>query len=354
VAALLGAALFAHRPAPSGRPGRAGRAPEAPRTASPETVARVFAADAAGAPPAPTLLDRLRSALAELSDEDLLDVRRRLVRMLEDDPARIAELAALFEIEADPDLLEILAEALAGNAQAVSDPAVVAAMLRSAEGPGLEARRGAALQFLQKLPAADPRADDVVLRLARDESGSREFRLGALAAAAAWMQNQPDGAERLWRPVLGTAAAARDSEVRGHAIQAVALLDRPAGAELVSALAPFLRDASAENRALAAMGLGAASPDARASASALIEGAIAVERSAGLQRGLLLHLVRASGPGAEASLARVESAHPSLAADARDYIEILKSQRDPVRVWEEKQRRDAARGVVPGAEEHTD
>jgi len=323
----------------------------APR--DPERVERMFRETAERFPVRP-LLDRLRESLATLGEEDLLDVRRRLAKLLEDDPARIADLLASFDAETDEDMLLLLAETIGGNAAALATPAVVEAMVRAAETGSVPARRGAALLVLMQLPQHDARAADVVLRLAGAEGEHRDLRVSALSAVAAWMQTHPGGDARFSGAVLGIARAASDGEVRGHAIQAVSLLARPAGAETVESLATFLKDGAPETRALAAMGLGNPSEDARGAAVRHLEGAIAAEAGAEGQRGILIHLVRAAGGEFEASLGRVAAQNPRLETDVRDYLEILKGERDPARVWEEKQRRDLARGVVPGADTHTD
>lgn len=358
--ALAGLAALAFRPgvreAPPKKRAVAARPAESrveTGRSRPELVAEIFAA-AAEAPAWRILVERLRRSLADLSEEDLLDVRRRLARLLEEDPARARDLAALFAEETSEDLLLILADVLGADPAATADPAVLESMIRIAGEPGLASRRGGALQFLLRLPAADARAAEAAFRVAGSEEEPRELRMAALAAAAAWMQNHPEGEARHSGAVLEVARAARDPEVRGHAIQALALLDRPAAAGTVEALAPFLRDASAENRGLAAMALGGAGQEARAAAAGHLEAAISQERSAALARGMLIHAVRAAGPEAGDLLRRIGERSPALAADARDYLEILRTERDPLRVWEEKQKRDFARGAVAGADEHTD
>lgn len=339
------------RPARGAAPAAGAAAPEGRR--DPERVERIFrAAEDRG--PLRSLVDRLRESLAALGEEDLLDVRRRLAKLLEAEPARLSELLQAFESESDEDVLALLAETIGGDAAAMANPAVVEAMIRMAEGAAVPARRGAALLVLLKLPQHDARAEAAVLRLARSESEPRDLRVSALAALAAWMQTHPGGDARLAETVLGVARAAGDGEVRGHAIQAVALLARPAAAETVESLAGFLRDPSPENRALAALGLGNPSGEARGAAVRHLEAAIAGESAAEAQRGMLIHLVRAAGADAEGALGRVAAQHPRLDADVRDYLEILRGERDAARVWEEKQRRDFARGAVPGADAHSD
>lgn len=318
-----------------------------------ESVAKLFAVEKEPAP-ARTLVDRLRRNFSALNDEEILHARAALARLLEDRPETAAELASLFEQEADEDVLLVLAQVLGGNAAAMADPAVIGAMVRVAESGTIPAGRGGALLVLMNLPRPDDRVSEAVIRLARSEAEHRDLRASAIAAAAAWMQNHPAGSVPLAQALIDVARSAADGDVRGHALQAVALVELPADASRIEAMAPFLRDPEAKNRSLAALALGGAAPEAREGAVRHLEGAIGSERSEEAQRGILIHLVRAAGPGAEAALARLRDQAPRLAADVRDYLEILALERDPAKVWELKLQRDLSRGVVPGADTHTD
>ncbi len=356
--ALLGAGFLL------GRPGK--EAPAPPRPAAVrvfpgapaegvirESVIRHFEV---GKEPDPlrTLAERLRASFGELNDAEILHARDRLARLLEERPGAALELALLFEQETDEDVLLLLAQVLGADADAMAEPAVVDLMARIAESGKVPAGRGGALLVLMNLPRLDDRVTRTVLGLAGSAAEHPDLRASAIATAAAWMQAHPEGVTPISAALLDVARSATDADLRGHAIQAVSLVDRKLDPGQVESLAAFLGDADARTRSLAALGLGSVSAEARPAALRHLEGAIAVETSAEGQRGLLVHLVRAGGPEAEAALARVGERSPRLAEDVRDYLDLLKTERDPDRLWELKQRRDLARGVVPGADTHTD
>lgn len=306
--------------------------------------------------PAPvrTLAGRLRETFGSLNDAEILHVRDALARLLEERPETAWELASLFEQETDGDVLLLAAQVLGANAAAMSDPAIVDLMVRIAESGKAPAGRGGALMVLMQLPRLDDRVTRSVLGLAGSAAEHRDLRASAIATVAAWMQSHPEGVTPLSATLLDVARSAADAEVRGHAIQAVSLLDRTLDPGQVESLAPFLGDADPRNRSLAALALGGVSAEARPAALRHLEGAIASEKSADGQRGMMIQLVRAGGPETEAALGRVRDQNPRLAADVQDYLEILKAERDPAKVWELKQQRELARGVVQGADDHTD
>lgn len=327
-------------------PGAEAEAPVAP--AAPSLV--TAAAEGLGWTAVLGLLQRGPGAMEE---EEWLRLQRRLARLLEEDPSRAMELVAEFEREVDPDLLALLATILGKDAAAASNPEVVAAMLRAAQSAAEPGRRAAALLMLMNLPQVDDAAVEAVLRLARDDADPG-VRVSAIAAGVAWMQAHPDHAAPLARGLVEVARGSVDDEVRGHAIQGLALMSRPPDADVVEALGLFVRDSNAQNRGLAAMALGGAPAETRDRAVAHLETAASIEPSVETQRGMLIHLVRAAGPGAPDALARLGARVPRLAGDVRDYLEILKVEPDPAKAWELKLARDLARGVVPGAAEHTD
>ncbi len=340
-------AVRAPRKGPGEAPGRA------PQSVVEEQLAKIFESSAREGPDSRAIVDRLRKALAELSEEDTLLAKARLAKFLEENPAERGGLLSAFEAESDPDVLLLLAQTFGGDAASMADPAVAEAMTRIAGSEGLAERRGAACLVLANLADLDERAVNTVFRLVRDEAHGG-VRIDAIGAIAGWMQRFPESAAAFSRQLVGTARGIADPEIRGHAIQAVALLDRGPDADTVFGLAGFLKDGSEQNRALAAMGLGAATGDARASAAKSLEGAVLTESREDTQRGMLIHLVRAAGPDAAETLARVAAGSPRLAADVKDFLEILQTEREPLRVWELKQQRDLARGEVPGADEHSD
>jgi hypothetical protein len=298
------------------------------------------------------VLDLLRRGPGA-SEEEWLRLQRRLARLLEEDPSRAMELLVAFERESDPDLLALLATILGKDAAAAANPEVVSAMLRAAQTGAEPERRAAALLMLMNLPQIDDAAVEAVLRVARDDA-ERGVRISAIAAGVAWMQAHSEFAAPLARGLVEVARGAVDEEIRGHAIQGLALMSRPPDADVVDALGLFVRDSNAQNRGLAAMALGGAPAESRDRAVAHLERAASIESSAETQRGMLIHLVRAAGAEAADALARLGTQVPRLAVDVRDYLEILKVEQDPTKVWELKLARDLARGVVPGAAEHTD
>lgn len=358
-AAILAAVAFL-----AGRPG----APDRPDSRAPRPEPRLERAaserivDAPANPlpvdPGPvqwkSLIDRLRRSLDSMSDVDLLDARVKLAKLLEENPEKISELLAVFERETNEDVLLILAEVIGGDPAAMSNPALVETMIRLSDSGAVPAQRGAALMVLMHLSQLDDRATAVVLRLAGADGEHRDLRITAISTVVAWMQQHPDGEGPLSKSLLGIARSAADDEVRGHAIQGVALLSRPADAETVDSAALILRDPNSQNRALAAMTIGSAGADSRVAAVRHLEGALDAEKMPDVQRGMLIHLVRAAGPEAEATLTRAAQRNPRLLADVQDYLDILKSTTDPMRIWEIKQERDLARGEVPGAQDHSD
>ena len=360
VAAAIGtAAVVALRPAappPGDRPAP-GSAVKAAAPAERLTAGAPPAIRAADLklPPGPIswkpVLDHLRAHLERGGEIDAQDVRARLARILAEHPEGLDELLQLLAREENEDILLILSEVIGNDPAAMASPALLETLLRLAESGTVPAQRGAALLILAHLPRPDARAAACVVRLAGAEAEPRDLRVTAISTVVAWMQQHPAAEPELSRALLGVARAAADAEVRGHALQGLALKERPADAEMVDAVAPFLADANPRNRALAAMALGGAGPEARAAATGHLERALDLEHDPESRRCLLIHLVRAAGPEAESALERAARRHPHLADDVRDYREILAVTSDPVRVWELKMERDLARGAVPGGHE---
>lgn len=259
--------------------------------------------------------------------DDKLWSRAWLVKFLEENPERALELLPRFETETDPEVLDALAEAFS-DPRIAADPRILAAMRRLAEEGDLPARRLAALAVLLNMPEPDT---DLVLRIAKNDA-SNDVRIGALAVAVDWMQTRPD----LARGVLDVANTATDVEVRGHAIQAIALQSVAMPDDVVAGLPRFLSDASEQNRSLAAMAIG----NVRSAwALTTLETAYWSETSADVRREYLIHLVRAGGADALPVLRRL--ADP----DAADYARILESGiTDPVQVFEKKQELDLEAG----------
>lgn len=358
-AAIAAALAFRPSSAPETDPKRPVR-PDARGTSdrtleAPSPLRRTVRAADLEIPPGPvswrSILDRLRTCLAQAVEIDVQDVRARLARLLAENPDHLGELLEVFEREENEDVLWVLSEVIGNDPAAMASPAVLEAMLRLAESGAVPAQRGAALLVLAHLPQPDERATALVTRLAGAEAEHRDLRITAISTVVAWMQQHPSHEPELSRALLGVARAASDDEVRGHALQGLALRERPADAELVASVAAFLADTDPRNRALAAMALGAAAPEVRTQATGHLEHALDLERDPECRRGLLIHLVRAAGPDAPAALDRVARRHPHLAGDARDFQEILAATSDPVRIWELKMERDLTRGVVPGSHE---
>jgi hypothetical protein len=249
--------------------------------------------------------------------DDRLWTRAWLVRYLEEHPE---EALALFAQESDPEILEIIAEAL--------DPVLA---LRFLDGDA--AHRAAALAALQHLNDLSPEARAAVGRLAADGD------IAAMATLVAWIRAHPGERASLGREVLAIARSAQDAEVRGHAIQAVALPDGMP-ADVIEGAAAFLSDPDEQNRTLAAMAVGNSTN--REWALATLETAFGAERSAEVRREMLIHLVRAGREAALPVLERIGDAH------ALEYARILRSGvTDPLEVFERKQELDLERGITP-------
>ncbi len=255
-------------------------------------------------------------------------------------PLLFEDARAAIRRETDIDRLLAATESLFDRADEVKDELLALAADDRPE------RRVAALSALMHLTRVDAAAIEVVLRAARADA-VEDVRIAAIAALSSWMHRLPEHTDGLAHALVGLARTETHDEVRGHAIQGVALLDRRVDA-VVAPMAELARaDRCAQNRALAAMALGGGG----AAAVPHLEAAIAVEPAAENRRAMLMQLVRAGG--AEA-LPRIAAGRPDLAADVRDYLEILRTETDPARVWELKQHRDAERGRAAGADDHDD
>lgn len=273
--------------------------------------------------------------------DDKLWSRAWLVKFLEENPEQALELLARFETETDVETLEALAEAFS-DPRIAGDPRIVAAMLRLAETGDLPARRLAALTVLMNMPEPDAAT---VLRIAKNDA-SNDVRIGALAVTVDWLQNHPTRRADLARGILDVANASSDVEVRGHAIQAIAIQDAAMPEDVLVGMQRFLSDSSDQNRSLAAMALG----NTRSSwAVTTLETAYLSERSPEVRHEFLIHIVRAGGADAIPALRRL--ADP----DAVEYADILASGvTDPVQVFEKKQQMDLEAGRVSPHHEHHD
>jgi hypothetical protein len=257
-------------------------------------------------------------------------------------PRTAAESMRALREEKNIDDLLAAAEELADDVEQYKDELL--ALVRS----DLPARRIAALRLLMQLGDVDATSIEVVLGAARADPES-DVRIAAIAALSSWMQKQPAHTEPLTQALVELARTESHDDVRGHAIQGIALLESPKN--VVEPMAEFARsDRHAQNRALALMALGGSGP----AALPHLEAAIAGESVADNRRAALIHVLRAGRDDAPAALERIAVRHADLASDAREYLEILKTERDPTKVYAIKSQRDEARGHVHGAHEHHD
>jgi hypothetical protein len=299
----------------------------------------------------PAIRTLLRNAL-RANDEAMAGYAQGLLtRSLVEDPNRAAELLAWMDRETDPGTLAALAAAL-GDSGVSGSPAAMAALLKMAQAGDLFDRRQAALGLLARLEVPDAATQAAVLGIARNDPDPR-MQVAAVVTAGAWMGRNPAQIDGLSRRLAQVAQASGHEVVRGNAIQAMALLDKPLPDEVLQSMGTWVRtDPSAQNRGLAAMALGGASAAQRGVALQHLEQAYAAERVPEVRRGLLIHVVRAGRSDAPRVLERIAAADAEARQDVADYLEILRSgETDPDRIWAAKFARDAARGTIPGGEE---
>lgn len=306
-------------------------------------------------PPAPRsvtdALQAIRDALASGDADRIQMAQTLLARWLDENPGRAAELLALLERETDPFILNAIAEAFAQNVHALT-PEIVDRFLKIAQTSDLIDRRAAAFLVLGALPNLDPAVRDSVLATARADGDDR-VRILAITAVVSWMKHHPEQLPVLARGMVEAARNARDPEVRGNAIQAVALQDTPMPKDVLESMIDFARtDPSPQNRSIAVMALGATTAETRDLAIRSLEEIFAAEQNVEQRRLMLIHFIRAGGAS---SLDRLPVNDPRLARDIQDYKEILASGvTDPSQIFALKAQRDAERGDIPGSSEHAD
>lgn len=195
---------------------------------------------------------------------------------------------------------------------------------------------------------------DVVLGASR-EDGSTQVRLTAIQVLGQW-SNNPARSDELSRELVKTIDASDEREVRGYAIQVIALNPEATHPELLGAMAEYMKeDPSAHNRAIAALALGRVTGELRLPALNHLEQAFARETNQNTRRNIMTQIARAGGQDAIAILQRLPIDHPLLAQDVRDYTEILRGgETAPDEVYSQKFARDAERGTIVGAYEHRD
>lgn len=300
---------------------------------------------------ADALLKSIRDALASGDADRIQWAQAILARWLDENPERARELLALLESETDPFILNAIAEAFAQNVHALT-PEIVDRFMRIAQTSDLIDRRAAAFLVLGALPNLEQGVRDAVLATARADNDDR-VRLLAITAVVSWMKHHPDQMPALARGMVDAARNAKDAEVRGNAIQAVALEDTPMPRDVLESMIEFARtDPSPQNRSIAVMALGATTAETRDMAIRSLEEIFAAEQNLDQRRLMLIHFIRAGGA---ASLDKLPVNDPKLARDIQDYKEILASgETDASKIFALKAQRDAERGDIPGADDHSD
>lgn len=297
-------------------------------------------------------IERLRLALNRDSEEEFDAALQFLSQLLQNHPRTIADvlttLASETEVRVLAGLSRILAPHTAANAELLEK---VLGLAQNSNSPAI---RSEAVSMLFAVYAPTPEVLDAVLRVSREDP-SKEPRLSAIQVLGRWSRD-PERWDELSRELVKTIDISTEHEVRGYAIQVIALSENAIPPDVLGAMADYLiNDQSAHNRALAALGLGNAKGEFREAALKHLERAFAFEENLTTRRNMLTQIARSGEQDAIAILQRLPADDPLLQMDVNDYLEILQSGGlNSDDIYFEKFKRDAERGTIVGSYEHHD
>lgn len=238
---------------------------------------------------------------------------------------------------------------------AAASAGVVSANLVNASETIRTQRTIDALRELAVNPHPDAGLIDTVSQVA-DGDADVATRIAAIETLNAWMIKQPD---RLTGEISAhlavIAEVSVDTDVRGHALQALALHRSPLPQAVLHTLAKAAQnDSSLQNRDVAALALGAAADSPELALRALTV-AFAATGDIDLRRSVLSQIVRVGGSDALPVLHALKLDDPLLQQDVQDYAAILASgESDADVVFEQKIQLDGARGTLVGLHRHED
>lgn len=235
---------------------------------------------------------------------------------------------------------------------AESEAARREAALRTLEAGGTLEEVEEAVATLAAAPEVDGAGIERVGRAAR-QSADASAQVAAIRVMGRWMSAEPLVRDRIARDLLVTAAGPHEDEVRGMAVQAIAVLPEGAWADdVVASLGQVIRsDGTAQNREIAALALGhVRGANAEAALDALVA-AYGRESDLSTRRAMLLNVVEAAGPRASGVLASLPETSPVARRDIADYREILAGGETAIgEIWDRKLARDIERNNVIGTE----
>ncbi|MGI8965422.1 MAG: HEAT repeat domain-containing protein, partial [Limisphaerales bacterium] len=155
------------------------------------------------------------------------------------------------------------------------------------------------------------------------EAGDNQIRNSAIATLASWMSSRPEMAAALNQELLQAINSSNNVEVRGNALQVLALHLPQLPDNFTSAAADYLKtDPSPFNRAMAARALGEANDQMKEFALQQLEQSYSSEESLETKRAILSAIVRAGTTNSTTILQRLPASAP-LAEDVTEYLNIL-------------------------------
>lgn len=291
--------------------------------------------------------------LEQLS-ESVRDMFSTLTEQLRMNPDMTTDVLRRMMAETDPELVSLMAQAIADAAPVIGKRLPVDLLLRIALHDPMPERRQAALYILSQAQEITSEMRQELVSISMGDT-SMDVRVTAIAAMGAWMNRDRQLAEGICADLVAARDATDNPMVRGFAIQTIANMDMPLGEKLLGAMTESLNtEPVAQNRSLAALALGCGvSPDNQQQVLTNLEQAYMRESDLQTRRHIITEIARAGMDKAPDVLNRLPAPDNLLSQDVADYVEILRSGKaaDFDAVWKEKSQRDDSRGTYPGSDD---